>query len=521
MMRRALSLLSALTLIGLGSASAGRLSPALLERAAAHDSKPISVIVRFNFKNNGRGRSLFKALRRQLKESRAKLGPASSLVNSAMKGGSELWLYQSIALKLSPVQVLQLASLPIVDEVFENFKVRLPKVMALDTGSSVTAAGQSNSFDPLNMIGARTAQTAGFRGQGVRIGHLDTGVDPDHPELRGKIAAFAEFGAAGQRVPGSSAHDSAEHGTHTAGLLVGNTLGVAPDAQLISALVLPGGEGTFAQVIAGMQWVLDPDNNADTDDGANVVSMSLGLPGDHPEFALPVQNLLAAGVVPVFAIGNFGPGAGSTGSPGNLPDVIGVGAVDQQGEVAPFSSRGPVTWPGAEGSPLVKPDVVAPGVAITSSFPGNSSGTLSGTSQAAPLVAGAVAVMLGAKPGSSVDAVKQALYSSASNHGQQDNASGYGLIDLPAALARLGVGVASKATSPTSATPPVGPPGYAFCVPEGQLCTFSGQKQVAFGAQGRYLSGLTSDGFNCTVAEWGSDPLPGVAKACYTRDVNP
>ncbi|GAA4020769.1 S8 family serine peptidase [Deinococcus rubellus] len=520
-------MLTALGLVSCGTAAAGRLSPELLDRAMHHDNKPLSVIVRFNFKNDGQGRALFKSLRLQLKASRAKLGPASSLVNTAMKGGgTELWLYQSIALKLSPVQALQLASLPIVDEVFENFKVRLPKVAALNTGpldhgTLGTADVSSVPFDPLDMIGARAAQAAGFRGQGIRIGQLDTGVDMFHPELQGKVIAFAEFNAAGKRVPGSKPHDSAQHGTHTAGLLVGNTLGVAPDAKLISALVLPGGEGTFAQVIAGMQWVLDPDNNADTDDGANVVSMSLGLLGDHPEFALPVQNMLKAGVVPVFSIGNFGPDAGSTGSPGNLPDVIGVGAVDQNGQVAPFSSRGPVIWPGAEGGPLIKPDVVAPGVAIRSSFPGNSYGVLSGTSQAAPLVAGAVAVMLSAQPGSSVEAIKQALYSSASNNGQKNNETGYGLINLPAALAKLGVSVSAQATSPASAAPPAGPQGYTFCVPEGQHCAFRGQKQVAFGADGRYLSGLTSDGFNCTVAEWGSDPVPGTAKDCYTRDEKP
>ena len=358
-------------------------------------------------------------------------------------GGTELWLYQSIALKLSPVQALELASLPIVDEVFENFKVKIPKLTALDTGMWGRRA-KNSSFDPLEMIGARAAQAAGFKGQGIRIGHLDTGVDMFHSELQGKVVAFAEFNAPGKRVPGSKAHDSAQHGTHTAGLLVGDTLGVAPDAKLISALVLPEGEGTFAQVIAGMQWVLDPDNNADTDDGANVVSMSLGLPGDHPEFALPVQNMLAAGVVPVFAIGNFGPDAGNTGSPGNIPDVIGVGAVDRQGQVASFSARGPVAWTGAYSGTFVKPDVVAPGVAIRSSFPGNAYGVLSGSSQAAPIAAGAVAVMLGAKPASSVDEIKAALYQSAANSGAKNNNTGYGLINLPGALAKLGVTVAGR-----------------------------------------------------------------------------
>ncbi|AWN22504.1 peptidase S8 and S53 subtilisin kexin sedolisin [Deinococcus irradiatisoli] len=521
MKRSVLLLGAALSLAAASTASAGRLSPSLLAKARANDNTPIGVIVRFSVANNAQGRQLFANLRAQLQTSLAKLGPAAGFVNEALKkNGVQLWLDQSIYLKLSPVQARVLASLPIVDEIFENFRVNLP---------APKAKAQSTAKAPahLQAVGAVQTRNAGLRGQGVRIGQLDTGVDATHPELRGKVAAFAEFGADGNRVQ-SSPHDSAQHGTHTAGLLVGNTVGVAPDAKLISALVLPNGEGTFAQVIAGMQWVLDPDNNADTNDGANVVSMSLGLPGTYQEFVVPVKNMLKAGVVPVFAIGNFGPTAGSTGSPGNIPDVIGVGAVDQNNQVASFSSRGPVAWTGAYNGTFVKPDVAAPGVAITSSFPGGRYGSLSGSSQAAPITAGAVAVMLGAKPGSSVDTIKNALYQSASNNGQKNNNTGYGLINLPAALQKLGVKVAGastpvtpKAVTPTppaSAATPVGPAGYTFCAREGGSCKFSGQKRVAFGADGRYLSGLTSDGFNCTVAEWGSDPVPGKPKACFIQN---
>ncbi|AWN24232.1 hypothetical protein DKM44_14170 [Deinococcus irradiatisoli] len=513
MKRLAVMLSSVLALCSVGGTEAGRLSPGLLTRAQAHDNAPVGVIVRFNFKNDASGRQLFKSLRQQLKARLKQLGPSAGMVNKAMQNphARQLWLYQSVYLQLSPLQALQLSTLPIVDEVFENFKVKLPKVAALSAAQAPVGPP-----DHLNAIGAPQAWAAGWRGQGIRIGHLDTGVDVSHPELRGKVAAFAEFGADGNRVQ-SSPHDSAQHGTHTAGLLVGNTVGVAPDAKLISALVLPNGEGTFAQVIAGMQWVLDPDNNADTNDGANVVSMSLGLPGTYQEFVVPVKNMLKAGVVPVFAIGNFGPTAGSTGSPGNIPDVIGVGAVDQQGQVASFSSRGPVAWTGAYNGTFVKPDVAAPGVAITSSFPGGGYGSLSGSSQAAPITAGAVAVMLGAKPGSSVDTIKNALYQSASNNGQKNNNTGYGVINLPAALQKLGVKVGAAA-APSPASTVTAPVGYSFCAPEGGACKFSGQKQVAFGADGRYLSGLTTDGFNCTVEEWGSDPVPGEPKACFIQN---
>ena len=476
MIKRGMLLLgAAMALASVTAASAGRLSPELLTKVRSNSTAPIGVVVRFNVANTAQGRDLFKNLRAQLQASLSKLGPAAGFVNDALKkSGSELWLDQSIFLKLTPAQIRALVTLPIVSEIFENFKVQLPKAQALSAASAPTGTPYH-----LQAIGAKEAQAAGLKGQGVRIGHLDTGIDPNSPEYKGKILNYAEFNADGDKIQ-SAPHDSAQHGTHTAGLLVGNTVGVAPDAKLISALVLPDGSGTFAQVIAGMQWVLDPDNNADTNDGANVVSMSLGLPGTYQEFVVPIKNMLKAGVVPVFAIGNFGPTAGSTGSPGNIPDVIGVGAVDQQGQVASFSSRGPVAWTGAYSGTFVKPDVAAPGVAITSSFPGGGYGSLSGSSQAAPIAAGVVAVMLGAKPGTSVDAIKNALYGSASNNGAKNNNTGYGLINLPGALAKLGVSVAAPAPKPTPApTPRPRPPSLRRPHPDPDAQTDSGSDSSA------------------------------------------
>lgn len=560
-------------------ASAGHLSPELLARAKAGDKTPVGVIVRFSVKDTPGGRALFKNLRQQLQSNIAKLGPAAGFVNNAIKqGGRELWLDQSVYVKMTPVEARTLATLPIVDEIFLNFKVQIPRVKAQSTVSA--PAGVPSH---LQQVGAPAAWAAGFKGKGVRIGHLDSGIDASHPELKGKVLSYAEFDGDGKQVQ-SQPHDTTEHGTHTAGLLVGNTVGVAPDAKLISALVLPNNEGTFAEVIAGMQWVLDPDNNADTNDGANVVSMSLGLPGTYQEFVQPVQNMLKAGVVPVFAIGNYGPSASSTGSPGNIPDAIGVGAVDGNNQVASFSSRGPVAWTGAYSGVFVKPDIAAPGSVITSSFPGGGYGALSGSSQAAPIAAGAVAVLLSAKPGSSVDTVKNALYSSASNASAKNNDVGYGVISIPGALAKLGVsaGVTSpqpnqaapaqteqpaasqpapsqpavpaasqpnnqppaaqpaasepaqnpaaqptqqqSSTKPTASAPaaqPSAPSGYTLCALEGGVCHDVANRDAAFGAAGHYIFAPNdaSPTFNCTVTEWGGqDPAPGQAKGCFVKN---
>ncbi|WP_415577403.1 S8 family peptidase, partial [Deinococcus radiodurans] len=446
---------AALALSGASQASAGSLSPTLLQKARAGDQTPIGVIVRFNVANTAQGRALFKNLRGQLNSQIAKLGPSAGFLKQAVNSqkATQLWLDQSVYLPMTPVQARAVSQLPFVAAVFENFKVQIPRVVAMSNASA--PAGTPTH---LQQIGAPAAWAAGFKGQNIRIGHLDSGIDPSHPELAGKVAAFQEFNGEGDRVS-SQPHDTTDHGTHTAGLLVGSKVGVAPGAKVISALVLPNNEGTFAQVIAGMQYVLDPDNNADTDDGADVVNMSLGIPGTWNEFIVPVNNMLKAGVVPVFAIGNFGPAAGSTGSPGNLPQAIGVGAVDSNGQVASFSSRGPVAWQGEISGVFTKPDIAAPGVNITSTVRNGGYQAMSGSSQASPITAGAVAVLLSAKPGASVDAIKNALFTSASNASAKNNNVGFGQISIPGALGKLGVstGTPSQPTPPTPPAPPTTP----------------------------------------------------------------
>ncbi|GHG04268.1 hypothetical protein GCM10017783_16060 [Deinococcus piscis] len=648
--------LSASLTLGLGThaeAQTFKLSPGLQKKLQAGEQQPVGVIVRFEFSDTVRGRQNLGQLRSELARNLGGLGPSARILNEALRSGrgTELWLDQSVYLPLTPKQALALAALPNVKEVFENFQVQVPRAVALST-----AAAPAGTPAHLQQIGAPQAWAAGFKGSGIRIGHLDSGIDASHPELSGKVAAFAEFDAEGNRVSGAATRDTTNHGTHTAGLLVGNTVGVAPDAKVISALVLPNNAGTFAQVIAGMQYVIDPDGNPATNDGAQVVNMSLGIPGSWNEFRQPVTNMLNAGIVPVFAIGNYGPTAGSTGSPGNLPEAIGVGAVDASGQVASFSSRGPAIWNiGGQNVQVTKPDIAAPGVTITSAFPGGGYGAMSGSSQASPIAAGAVALMLQAKPGSTVDAVKTALYTSASNAGAKNNNVGFGQISVPGALGKLGVNLSQPAPVPTpaptpaptpvptptpapaptptpapapelvfSATPgefmlargqsrpvqlwtslpsnfavaapagfqtslsgnvltvinasapdglysialtatsvdaptrtrtvnlavtsvgapapapapvptpaptpvptpvptptptpaPTGPAGFTLCALEGSKCDFSGVREAFFGTAGRYLNGVGTDGFMCTVQEWGADPAPGQAKGCFIK----
>ncbi len=455
------ALLACLTLgfHGTSAQSGVRLEPKLAQRIRAQPNALFDVVIRFDRVAPPIGTPRAEVI----KFLRGDLGRQLTIINAVISSyglrlapdaNESLWLDSSVVVRL-PGQAIEVISAVAggVDVVFENFKVRIPKVMAQSTASEPAGTPWH-----LNAIGANTTRDAGLRGAGVRVGHLDTGVDPNHPELAGKIAAFAEFDASGNRVANAQARDTTGHGTHTAGLIVGNKVGVAPDAKILSALVLPNGEGTFAQVIAGMQWVLDPDNSAATDDGAKIVSMSLGLPGQFDAFIPAVRNMVRAGALPVFAAGNSGPAAGSINSPGNLPEPLTVGAVDQSSALASFSSRGPVTWGAPINATFSKPDVVAPGVGITSLAPGGGYAALSGTSQAAPIVAGAAAVLRAAKPGATWDAIKNALRDGAKGLSGDQNAVGRGLVNLPGALEKLGVAIEAAKPPPAPPAPQPAPP---------------------------------------------------------------
>ena len=163
----------------------------------------------------------------------------------------------------------------------------------------------------------------GIKGRGVIVGHLDTGIDGTHPALEDAIAAFAEFDLAGDQVPGARPTDSGEHGTHTAGTIVGRSVpkgafGVAPEAKVASAMVIEGGQ-VIDRILAGMDWVIG--------EGAQILSMSLGLRGFTPAFQTVVTALRNANVLPVIAVGNEGPN--TSRSPGNYDTVLAVGAMDR------------------------------------------------------------------------------------------------------------------------------------------------------------------------------------------------
>lgn len=317
---------------------------------------------------------------------------AHARVAEAAPQATSLWLAGALAVSGTRQEIEDLAGHEDVVSVEANPVFRVPEVLRtalLDTPGTV-----DGSTWGVAKIGAPDVWGGFGRGQGVLIGHLDTGVDDTHPALAGKVAFFQEFNSIGLPIP-SPTHDSAEHGTHTAGTMVGRTfngvnIGVAPDAKLASALVLPGGGGTFAQIIAGMQWAIGQ--------GVHIISMSLGALGYSTIWNLPVLNATLAGVLVVASIGNSG--QGTSGGPGNDPLTVGVGATDYQDNIAGFSSGQVLV-----GVPwfiffltYTKPDISAPGVQVVSSIPGGQLAAFNGTSMAAPHTAGSAALLLSTDP---------------------------------------------------------------------------------------------------------------------------
>lgn len=277
----------------------------------------------------------------------------------------------------------------------------------------------------IGKLGADKLWAEGLTGKGVRVGHLDTGVDANHPALAGRVKGFVEIDFAGDRVANARPHDTDEHGTHTAGTICGGkirglAIGVAPGAELYSGLVIEGGNALL-RVLGGMEWALEQN--------VRVLSMSLGFRGYTPFLVAVTRRLREQGVLPVFAIGNEGPG--TSRSPGNYSEALSVGAVDSRLRMAYFSSSIEFNRPDEPR----QPNVVAPGVAVISARPGGGGQSMDGTSMATPHVAGVAALLLEAEPNATVNQLENAIQSTCAVLKKQDATRfGFGMVDARRAL---------------------------------------------------------------------------------------
>lgn len=376
-------------------------------------------------------------------------------------GVEEFWIFNGFAATVDEGALYALAEHPAVASVHLDEEITLadsqatladgPNPMSLLAGFGLLNQSQSRSLNwGVDHVRAPEVwDQFGVRGEGVVVGIMDSGVDARHPAIadawRGTKGDPDKswFVATDERYaqPG----DGRGHGTHITGAIVGqdgpNVTGVAPGAKWIAAKVFSDyGRTTVSALHRGFEWMLAP--GGDPSAAPDVVNSSWGTNSTNDrEFWSDVDAWIAAGIVPVFATGNRGPRWGSVSSPASYPHVIAVGASNPYDRVASFSSRGPVTW-GDERH--TKPDVVAPGYRIRSAWPTSLGGgyrLMTGTSMAAPHVAGVAALLRSADTDAGVREIRRAIEPTA-RPGQAwnslpDNVYGNGIVDALAAMERL------------------------------------------------------------------------------------
>ncbi|MCP4203768.1 MAG: S8 family serine peptidase [bacterium] len=361
----------------------------------------------------------------------------------------KFWSSSSAAMRLDkdtlknlPGQVANIAG------IYPNRRMKLaPIVEVTPDRLPANVADNKTSAWGLNAIGAMSVWGAyGAEGQDVKVAVLDTGIDADHKDLEDRLrsADWAEFDFDGNRVVDSEPHDSAKHGTHVAGTIAGDVqsgqwIGVAPQAKIAGGLVLKRGEGTDAQILAGIEWAIEK--------GVDVINMSLGglrlSPDVFDTYTQAFVSANLAGIPVVVSIGNEG--SQTSGSPGNDFCAFAVWATDVEDRAAGFSGGRTQIFLESrvieqETLPLIysKPELAAPGVAVKSSVPGNRYAIWNGTSMAAPHVSGAIALLLSATTIGEVDPSERAfliqdlLISTVEELGEsgQDHRYGFGRIDV-------------------------------------------------------------------------------------------
>lgn len=428
------------------SAREPRLSPPLLQAlqtSAEQDRLPI--IVTLNDPEEvvalaeRHGKKQRGALVRALRE-RARISQEPLLRLLRLRGVAEvqsLWLINALVFDASPELINELVQFEDLFDIHFNETVEPP------------TAAPSFAHSPvgwnIDRVNAPALWNLGYGGAGQVIAFIDTGVDLNHsllgPSWRGGSNSwFDAFDELTLPADFANSETSLGHGTAVTGVaLAGGGLGVAPDARWIAARIFhPERRTQDSHILAALQWTLDPDSDLDTDDAPHVVNGSWGLNVQdecRTVYRPAIRALKAAGIAVVFAAGNAGSDLATSESPANYAESYAVGASDASDQVAGFSARGPSAC-----NQGIYPDVVAPGVFVTSTDLGDSFTEVSGTSFAAPHVSGIMALLMQAFPAASVSEIEGALRGSARDLGVSgpDNSAGYGRVDALAAYEYLG-----------------------------------------------------------------------------------
>ncbi|WP_247730224.1 carboxypeptidase regulatory-like domain-containing protein [Halovivax limisalsi] len=438
-----------------------------IDRALQDAEGEVEVIVRFEPVDRATVQASENAVETLKTKASASQGPLHRFAarTDGVTVENEFWITNAalVTVDTERVPLAAIGRIDGVDQVHENFEVEVQsESVHSDTvvgisGSDATSDSNDYTYGLEQVNAPQVWDEYGTKGSGVKVAVLDTGVDPDHPDIDLYTTdssdptypgGWAEFDGYGDRISGSTPYDSGDHGTHVTGTVSGadnsgKWIGVAPETNVMHGLVLSGGSGSFAQISAGMEWAVTND--------ADVISMSLGAEGYYSQLIDPVRNAQAAGSLVVAAAGNDG--EGTSGTPGNIYDSFAIGASDANENIASFSSGetvdtdvdwgsdAPSDWP----AEYIVPDVAAPGVSIKSSVPGGGYDTKPGTSMATPHVSGVVSLMESATdrdltPAEITTALEETARKPADAPDSQDTRYGHGIVDAFAATQSVASG---------------------------------------------------------------------------------
>jgi len=332
--------------------------------------------------------------------------------------------------------------------------------------------GQIVSARSVPLIGAPSLWTMtdthglAVTGQGTRVAIIDTGIDYTHPDLGGGFGpGYKVIGGYDVVNRDNDPKDDMGHGTYVAGIVAasGTITGVAPGARLLAYKACDRNGGCWTSAVtSALEKAIDPDRNPATPDGADVINLSIAMSNDPNSLINQLlDRLMDRGIVVVIAAGNSGADYHTLANAARKPLV--VGATDSRDHLAYFSSRGPVSDVGE----LPKPDITAPGVWIGSTSLNGGRSYGSGTSAAAPHVAGAAALIKQLHPDWTAAMIKASLMNTAKDLGldlyqqgagrlQVDQAATTPLLAVPGSLGFGNIGIKASArltlTNLTTAT---------------------------------------------------------------------
>ncbi|MFD7295873.1 S8 family serine peptidase [Streptomyces sp. NPDC059897] len=468
----------------------------------------------------------YKALKSHAAESQK---PLTAFLDKEKVGHEDYWIANAVKVRGDQDLVERLAKRPDVKELVKSRTYRLDGMETSDakvSDSRTTAEGDAvGDATPAWGISDIKADQVWDqyedRGEGIVVASVDSGVQADHPDLAANYRGnngdgtvtndYNFYDATGTCATSSTPCDDNGHGTHTMGTIAGkNGIGVAPNARWMAAKACAGsrGECVDADTLAAGQWILAPTDrngqNPRPDLAPNIVNNSWGG-GQTTFYQDIVEAWNSAGIFEAFAAGNDGDGktCSTTAAPGAQAPAYGVGAYDSAGTIADFSGFGPSLVDGS-----AKPNISAPGVDITSAWPGGSYNTISGTSMATPHVAGSVALLWSAAPSliSNIDETRRLLDEGARDVDDthcggtagMNNVWGEGKLDILASVAKAprdAVDVTGRITDKDT--------GEAVSGITVKAAGADGDHKVTTGPQGTYKLALVPGTYDFTVAEYG------------------